>query len=41
MFAWEKYAKGEMEDFAFPEEELKEALKNVPGLNGVDWPRSA
>ena len=38
MFAWEKYAKGEMEDFEFPEKELQEALKTVPGLNGVNWP---
>ncbi|CAE7397892.1 trpB2 [Symbiodinium sp. CCMP2456] len=39
MFAWEKYAKGQIEDFVFPEEDLKEALTHVPGLNGVNWPR--
>ena len=39
MFAWEKYAKGQIEDFVFPEEQLKEALKHVPGLNGVNFPQ--
>mmetsp|Transcript_5315 Transcript_5315/g.12167 ORF Transcript_5315/g.12167 Transcript_5315/m.12167 type:complete len:488 (+) Transcript_5315:52-1515(+) len=38
MFAWQKYAKGEVEDFDFPEEDLQKALQDVPGLNGVDWP---
>eukprot|EP00957_Ditylum_brightwellii_P134093 10223318-Ditylum_brightwellii.AAC.1 len=36
--AWEKYTAGEMEDFEFPDHLMEEALKTVPGLNGVDWP---
>jgi len=38
MFAWQKYAAGEIEDFEYPDELVKAALKDVPGLNGVDWP---
>uniref|UniRef100_A0A7S4VZB6 tryptophan synthase n=1 Tax=Ditylum brightwellii TaxID=49249 RepID=A0A7S4VZB6_9STRA len=38
MAAWEKYTAGEMEDFEFPDHLMEEALKTVPGLNGVDWP---
>lgn len=38
MMAWEKYSAGELEDFDYPDELVQEALKSVPGLNGVDWP---
>lgn len=38
MAAWQKYSQGEMEDFEFPDHLVDEALKQVPGLNGVDWP---
>lgn len=38
MAAWEKYSKGEIEDFEFSQEAVDEALKSVPGMNGVDFP---
>lgn len=38
MTAWQKWTEGELEDFDYPDELVKEALKSVPGLNGVDWP---
>jgi pyridoxal-phosphate dependent TrpB-like enzyme len=38
MAAWEKYTAGEIEDFEFPQEAVDEALKKVPGMNGVDFP---
>ena len=41
MMAWEKYSAGQLEDFEFPDELVAQALKDVPGLNGVDWPMPA
>eukprot|EP00965_Chrysotila_dentata_P259360 6213537-Pleurochrysis_carterae.AAC.3 len=38
MFAWQKYAAGEIEDFEYPEALVAAAMKDIPGLNGVDWP---
>ena len=38
MLAWQNFAEGNIEDFDYPDELVKEALKSVPGLNGVDWP---
>lgn len=38
MLAWTKYSAGEIEDFEYPDECITEALKDVPGMNGVDWP---
>ena len=38
MLAWQKYAAGEIEDYEYPNALVQEALKSVPGLNGVDWP---
>lgn len=39
MLAWQKYAAGEIEDFEYPEAAVREALKTVPGILGVDWPQ--
>jgi tryptophan synthase beta chain len=36
--AWEKYSAGEIEDFEYPEAEVRAAQATIPGLNGVDWP---
>ena len=41
MLAWQKYSEGQMEDFDYPDSLVEEALKTVPGLNGVDWPMPA
>ena len=41
MAAWEKFSAGEIEDFEFPQEAVDEALKSVPGMNGVDFPMPA
>jgi tryptophan synthase beta chain len=38
MAAWQKWSEGQLEDFDYPDELVQEALKSVPGLNGVDWP---
>eukprot|EP00928_Gymnodinium_smaydae_P018831 TRINITY_DN17176_c0_g3_i1.p1 TRINITY_DN17176_c0_g3~~TRINITY_DN17176_c0_g3_i1.p1 ORF type:complete len:469 (+),score=84.27 TRINITY_DN17176_c0_g3_i1:55-1461(+) len=38
MYAWEKYSTGKIEDFDYPDDLVVEALKSVPGMNGVDWP---
>lgn len=38
MLAWQKYAAGEIEDVEYPDALVAAALKEIPGLNGVDWP---
>ena len=38
MAAWQKWSEGQLEDFDYPDALVQEALKSVPGLNGVDWP---
>jgi len=38
MVAWQKYLAGELEDPEYPQHLVDAARKEIPGLNGVDWP---